>query len=101
MESQTPKYLNNNSSLKNFWCFSIAYQYNFRDFPRIQIADPQGQIRGGAKQIGFGEGVTPQRGGGEFSTVGPKKLGYFSTLSAPKAPRQNFEHFFRNFWEIC
>ena len=43
-------------------------------------------------------GVTPQRGG-DFSTVGPKKLGYFSTR--PKAPRKIFEHFFRNFWEIC
>ena len=38
-------------------------------------------------------GVTPQRGG-DFSTVGPKKLGYFSTLSAP---RIIFEHFFEIF----
>ena len=52
-------------------------------------------------QRDFGvEGVTPQRKG-LFLHTRAEKIGVFYTFSAPKAPRKIFEHFFRNFWEIC
>ena len=37
--------------------------------------------------------MTPQGGGGVIYIPGVKKLGYFYTFSAPKAPRKFFEHF--------
>ena len=60
----------------------------------------------GMNQRYFG-GVDPSKGRGDLSTVGPKKMGYFSTLSAPKAPKVCFsrrrrrrEKFLSTFFEI-
>ena len=55
-------------------------------------------------------GVTPL--GGFHLQTGGQKMEIFLHIfgaegaenvffAAPKAPRKNFEHFFRNFWEIC
>ena len=57
-------------------------------------------------------GGAPQRGGGLFLHTRAEKIGVFLHVfgaegaenvffAAPKAPQKIFEHFFRNFWEIC
>ena len=51
--------------------------------------------------------MTPQRGGGYFYRLGPKKLGYFYTYSTPKEPKTCFSRhrrlrkkFLSTFFEI-
>ena len=48
----------------------------------------------------FGGEVSPLGGGGSIYALGAKKLGYFYTFSAPKAPQKILSLFFVNFGEI-